>query len=228
MDTYYENAHPGSHLETIIDKRESTAVMKKKGFWYMDRVHGWCSHGKASILMDIISKSNPTTIVEIGVWAGKSLIPMAQALKTLGKGKIYGIDPWDSQESIQGVANEANRAYWGYVDHEAVFQELVRNIEQFELEAQVELIRSTSAEAPPIHDIDILHIDGNHSDGTSYIDVIKWAPLVKSGGWIIVDDINWYEDGVYTQARSVEWLNGHCHKMAEIPDVCIWGIWVKK
>jgi predicted O-methyltransferase YrrM len=194
----------------------------------MDQVYGWCSHGKASVLIDIINKTNPTTIVEIGVWGGKSLIPMACTLKALGKGKIYGIDPWSNLASVEGVTDLSNLSYWSRVDHDGVFQNLVHTLSQFGLENQVELIRKTSAEATIIPDIDILHIDGNHSDVTSYLDVTKWAPHVKSGGWIIVDDISWYEEGRYTQQRSIDWLNEHCDKMAEIPDVCIWGIWVKK
>jgi hypothetical protein len=91
----------------------------------------------------------------------------------------------------------------------------------------VEIIRSTSAEAPLIEQIDILHIDGNHSSITSFIDVIKWVPVVKKGGWIIVDDISWYENGVFTQAESVEWLDRNCHRMGEIADTCHWGVWVK-
>lgn len=224
----YDHLPPPSHLESVIDYRESTKGLKAQAFWFMDQIYGWCSHGKASILIDIITRKQPEKIVEIGVWGGKSLIPMAYALKALGKGKIYGIDPWDNLASIEGMEDEANKAYWGRVDHEAVLQGLIGRIDQFGLIEQVELIRATSADASPIEDIDILHIDGNHSDGVSWIDVAKWVPLVKSGGWIIVDDISWYENGHFTQSKSVEWLDEHCIKIAVIPDVCVWGIWVKR
>lgn len=229
MDAYYHNMSPGSYVDTIIDYRASTAEFKQAAYKIMDNVyHGWCSHAKASVLLDIITKIQPTKIVEIGVWAGKSLIPMAYALKRNGKGKIYGIDPWNSTESLVGVANESNKAYWSWVDHDAVFNNLIIRINEFQLTDQIELIRSTSEEAPLINDIDFLHIDGNHSEVTSYLDVTKWTPLVRPGGWIILDDISWYEDGYYTQARSVEWLDKHCDRMGAVSDVCTWGIWVKR
>ena len=228
QDLYYKNNQPAYYLESIIDKRATTAAVKDAAYWYMDQVYGWCSHAKASILIDIIQKIHPSKIVEIGVWAGKSLLPMAYALKNQGNGQIYGIDPWDNRESILGVMNDANLAYWGAVDHEAVFQSLVVNLGRFDLDPQVQLIRSSSLNAEPIYDIDILHVDGNHSDITSYLDVTKWVPLVKSGGWIIVDDISWYENGRFTQAESVKWLDEHCHRMGTITDVCVWGMWVKK
>ncbi len=219
--------YPPYHLESLIDQRESTSALKNTAYWHMDQIHGWCSHTKASILIDIIQKIEATTIVEIGVWGGKSLIPMAYALKMQGKGKIYGIDPWSNAESIVGVKNSSNLAYWSQIDHEGVYQSLVQNLERFDLKPQVELIRMSSEKAAPIGEIDLLHIDGNHSDITSYLDVTKWAPLVRSGGWIVVDDISWFENGEYTQAESVQWLDEHCLRMGEISDTCIWGIWVK-
>lgn len=232
LDAHLEGLHhgmePSLYLESIIDKRDSTASVKNGAYWYMDQVSGWCSHAKASILIDIIQKTKPTTIVEIGVWGGKSLIPMAYTLKKQGKGKIYGIDPWDNQESIQGVTNPVNLSYWQTVNHERVFQTLVDHLRQFDLKDHAILIRSSSENAPLIENIDVLHIDGNHSSITSYLDVTKWVPLVKSGGWIIVDDISWYEDGIFTQAESVKWLDEYCYKIAEISDICTWGIWVKK
>ena len=75
--------------------------------------------------------------------------------------------------------------------------------------------------------IDILHIDGNHSEQASYLDVTKWVPLVRSGGWIFFDDMTWFENGVFTTARAVEWLNANCYKLAECTDVCTWGVWIK-
>lgn len=228
MDAYNDNQPPASYLESLLDRRPATAELKTRIFGYMDSIHGWCSHQKASILTDIVGKIRPKTIVEIGVWGGKSLIPMACALKALGEGKIYGIDPWSSAESIVGVENDANRAYWSWVDHEAVMTGLLLKINEFGLGTQVELVRSTSADAPPIANIDLLHIDGNHSEVTSYLDVTKWGPLVRPGGWIIVDDISWYENGRFTQAHSMEWLDQHCDRIADITDVCVWGMWVKR
>lgn len=226
MDYYYD--HTVSYmLEALIDYRQSTAQLKNSAYWHMDQVYGWCSHSKGSILIDIIQKIQPATIVEIGVWGGKSLIPMAYALKMQGKGKIYGIDPWSSAESVVGMVEESNKVYWSVVDHEAAYFNLLTNLERFGLLDHVQLIRSTSANADPIFEIDLLHIDGNHSESSSYLDVTKWAPLVRKGGWIVVDDVSWFENGHFTQAESVAWLNKNCHKMGEISDTCIWGIWVK-
>lgn len=226
MDIPYEHAKPPSHMEYVVSAEE-IAWLKPQAFAFMQQLQGWCSDTKASILMDIVLKTKPNIIVEIGVYGGKSLVPMACALSTNKKGIIYGIDPWDNLASLQGVENESNIGYWSTVPLQEIMEGLIFKIRQFNLEQQIKLIRGTSLEVEPIHDIDILHIDGNHSDVTSYIDVTKWGPLVRSGGWIIFDDMTWYENGKYTNARAVEWLNTHCKKFAEFNDNCVWGIWVK-
>jgi predicted O-methyltransferase YrrM len=219
---------PESHYEYVVDKRASTIGNKTKAFECMDQVEGWCSRQKASILFDIITATGAKTVVEIGVWGGKSLLPMAYALMRMRQnGQIYGIDPWDSRASIEGITHEQNLAFWANADHTSVLRHLEQVIDHWGLNDTVTLIQATSQAAPEIPNIDILHIDGNHSDATSYIDVTKWVPLVKKGGWIIFDDMNWFENGVTTPRRAIDYLNQHCHKIAEINEFCLWGIWYK-
>lgn len=229
FDAHYEPIMPVTQIEQVVEanKIASPSKIKLQAFAYMDQLEGWCSKEKAGVLIDLILKNRPESILEIGVWGGKSLVPMAYALKANGKGKIYGIDPWSNYESVQHVMNESNIAFWNYVDHESVMKGLISKIEQFDLKNQVELIRNTSAGATPMENIDMLHVDGNHSEQTSYFDVKKWVPHVRSGGVIIFDDMTWYENNTYTTARAVKWLNENCIKFAEFSDTCVWGIWIK-
>jgi predicted O-methyltransferase YrrM len=226
MGIDYEQPKPPSHMEQVITY--DAARVKQQAFGFMNQLTGWCTESKAEVLIDIILKTRPKKILEIGVYGGKSVVPMACALQALGEGVIYGIDPWDNNAAIQWVMNEDNLRYWALTDLQAIKRGLMMKIRQFNLEDQIVLIETTSEGAQPIHDIDILHIDGNHSDVTSYFDVTKWVPFVKPGGWIILDDMTWYENGVFTTARAAEWLNTHCIKFAEFDDVSVWGIWVKR
>ncbi len=209
------------------DEQRRVSYIKQQALEFMTQLHGWCSPEKGEFLIDLITKVRPKIVVEIGVWGGRSLIPMAHALKANGEGTIFGIDPWARSESVQWVTEEANRNFWDHADHEWVYQHLLQKIGEFRLEQQIRLCRATSESAAPIHEIDILHIDGNHSDPTSYLDVTKWVPLVKSGGWILFDDMRWFENGVYTTARAGHWLDEHCYKFAEFTDICTWGVWIK-
>jgi predicted O-methyltransferase YrrM len=211
----------------LSDAQIQATNLKYRVHDYMTQLHGWCSFEKANFLIDLILKLEPSVVLEIGVWGGKSLIPMACALKENRHGIIYGIDPWEKQASVEWIMEDANRNFWEHANHEWVYQHLIGKLNEFNLHPQVQLIRNTSEKAPPIHDIDILHIDGNHSDPTSYLDVTKWVPFVKSGGLIIFDDMTWFEQGVFTTARASDWLDTHCYKLAEFSDICTWGVWVK-
>lgn len=213
-----------SHYEYVA---ESPAQAKQKALECMNQCTGWCSLEKGAILVDLVLKYQPDVIVEVGVWGGRSFIPMAYGLKANGHGIAYGIDPWDNWASTEWMIDETNRDFWTRADHNWVLNDLLAKIEQFQLQEQIRLIKSTSENAPPIYDIDLLHIDGNHSDYTSYLDAIKWVPLVKSGGWIIFDDIHWHEKGVCTTQRAVTWLDEHCIRIAEFTEQNDWAIWVK-
>ncbi len=194
---------------------------KWKALMAMDELEGWCTKHKATVLMDLIAAVHPKVIVEVGVWGGKSLIPMAFAVKKVSNGMAYGIDPWSSVESAKEMEG-VNKDWWSKVDHEAIYQGLVEKISKFKLGNSITLIRKTSEKADPIENIDILHIDGNHSEKTSFYDVTKWAPLVRSGGFIVFDDITWG-----TTTRAVDWLNNHCEKVMEYREDSVWGIWRK-
>ena len=220
---------PASHYEYVIgaDNENDLSWVKPQAFAFMTQLEGWCSQNKASILIDLILKVKPDIIVEIGVFGGKSVVPMACALKANGKGKIFGIDPWSAQASVEGLINAENKTWWGSIDHDAIMRGLIRKIRQFDLVHQIELIKATSVDAPSIAGIDIVHIDGNHSEETSYFDVCKWVPLVRSGGWVIFDDMNWCENNINTTSRAVQWLNQNCIKFSEFNEAATWGIWVK-
>ncbi|MFI5334315.1 MAG: class I SAM-dependent methyltransferase [Chlamydiales bacterium] len=226
---YDFNAQAAKHREELIglNKQMPSALVKRQALEIMAELEGWCAEDKAAILVDLILKMKPATIVEIGVFGGKSLVPMACALKANQKGVIYGIDPWDPAASMAEVLHPDNKHYWSIVDHRGIMQGLIQKIEQHDLVDQIELIESTSEHAPLIYEIDILHIDGNHSEKTSFFDVNKWVPLVRKGGWIIFDDMKWHEQGVDTTAKATAWLDAHCIKFTEFTDVCTWGIWIK-
>jgi len=219
---------PIAHSQYEQAINQSVMQIQERAISMMRQCDGWCSEQKGAFLVSLISEAKPQVIVEIGVYGGKSLIPMAYALKAnRNGGMIYGIDPWSNAESVKELREEANVDFWERLDHERIKRSLIANIRRFSLGPQVELIQSTSEAAAPIQNIGLLHIDGNHSEAMSYLDVVKWVPLVKSGGYIILDDMTWCEKGVYTTAKAGAWLDVNCIKLTEFTDSCKWGVWVK-
>lgn len=212
-----------SHYEYVVERPTPRSLerAKQQALKSLYELEGWCSPYKASLMMELVFMMKPEKVVEIGVFGGKSLVPIAFALKEAGTGIVYGIDPWSSSASAEGMEG-ANHDWWSNTDHEAILRGLKQKIKKFKLQNQVVLIRKTSEDADIIEDIDILHIDGNHSEKASYLDVTKWVPLVRSGGFIIFDDITWATTG-----KAVEWLDENCIKITEITGDNVWGIWVK-
>ncbi len=232
----FKNDQPASHYEWTaeLNFRAPNADTITAGFYDMERTpDGWCSKQKAFWMMNFIYLKKPMVIVEIGVWGGKSLLPMARAVKDQNNGgQVYGIDPWSVDASIVGM-DQINKDWWSnQADqkvHDKVYNELQVRIQQFDLQDTVQLVRATSQSAPAIENIDILHIDGNHCEESAFFDVTTWVPRVVSGGMIFLDDLTWTINGRPTVQKSVQWLDEHCIRLTDVPDVDnAWGVWIKK
>ena len=158
---------------------------------------GFCSLDKAGCLIDYVDEicknvKNPVC-VEIGVYGGKSVLPVAIELKRNKKGIVYAIDPWKNEEAIKGYYGE-DLHFWKTIDLEKYFQIFKTGIKEYELSDYVKIIRSTSDDAPLISNIDLLYIDGQHTD-QALRDTEKYASQIKTGGYCLVDDIDWGEVG---------------------------------
>lgn len=153
---------------------------------------GWCSLNKAGCIIDCINdicaRTENPTCVEIGVYGGKSVIPAVLELKRLNKGKFYAIDPWDNIEATKGYFGE-HYNFWFNIDLNNIYSIFVNLLDENDCDSYVEIIRKPSDEAPEIHDIDFLYIDGQHTD-QAIRDVHKYASQVRLNGYCIVDDIN--------------------------------------
>lgn len=164
---------------------------------------GWCSEHKAQTLVALVTALRPSLCVEIGVWSGRSLIPVAMALKQNKRGKIIGIDPWNATVSGEGM-DEVNYKWWTSVDHERIYREFVQRMKDWGVDEQCQILRSRSDDVnlighPPIG---VLHCDGNHSEQAER-DVSRFAPLVQMGGFIVLDDLYWSSKAVSAAAQRV-------------------------
>ncbi len=156
---------------------------------------GWTSREKVLTLIDLTLELKPQVCVDIGTFGGSSLFPVAATLKYLGSGTIFGIDPWDKLESLKSfhpVHNEADFRWWAYLDHNYVYESYINAIKRFGLESYCVTLRTTSLKAASSFDqIDLLHIDGNHSEEGFTLDVKTYLPMVRSGGYILLNDALW-------------------------------------
>lgn len=181
------------------------------------QMQGWCTVEKALAMAQLIEDTKPNVIVELGVFGGRSLIPQALALQAqqsspVSPARIYGIDPWKKDACLEGTNDKANDEWWAKLDLEAIHRGCMEVIWHYNLDRHCTVIRAAGehvAELFPDFDgaesIDILHIDGNHSELASTRDVGLWLPRVASGGYIWLDDTDWA-----TTQKAVEMVSEQC------------------
>lgn len=166
-------------------------------------LHGWCEPPKAITLASMVLATKPSIIVELGVWGGKSLLPMAMALRENGQGKVLAIDPWNAQASVEGQTTTPDAEWWANVaNHELVYQHFLHTIDRLKLGQFIEVHRRKSEQMEIPDSVGILHIDNNHGE-QAYSETVRLAPKVMQHGYVVLDDLTW--NGGYVQ-KAADWL----------------------
>ena len=153
-----------------------------------ESIQGWCTREKAIKMMEHIPE-NATLCVELGVWGGRSLLPIAKKCR----GDVYGIDAWNISASLEGKNDPLNDQWWSTVNYKDMYLYAQRLMDHHSCD-HVKLLRMKSSEAVKLFDdnsIDFLHQDSNHSELTSCMEVELYHSKVKPGGYWCFDDTNW-------------------------------------
>ena len=190
IDSAFTPEAPGDYLARIVSVNQSLA--------------GWCIPQKAMDLAHLILRRQPAVVVELGVFGGRSLLPQIMACSYAGFGVVYGIDAWSRTAALEGMdaSKEQDRAHiewWGKVDLDGVRAGCSKAIEALPSAwSHTVIMQGRSELIAPLfkgESIDVLHIDGNHTELASCRDVRLWFPRVKPGGFIWFDDAAWASVG---------------------------------
>jgi len=185
-------------------------------------LQGWCPLEKAVALSDLVVEAKPESIVEIGVYGGRSAVPMALAAQTYG-GVVHGVDPWSHAAALEGDVGSENAEWWGKLDLEAIYRGFLDGLCRFGVQDTVRVHRMTDTAALPLFadgSIGLLHVDGNHSAEVSMRYVEQWGPKVAPGGYLVMDDIDWA-----TQADTVAFIE---RTYAPVRKESSWAIYRKE
>ncbi len=214
-------------LITILFGITTAAYAQKKEDALKDYVcnilpslEGWCSREKALNFIDLVLEVKPNLCVEIGVFGGASLFPVASALKFLGKGIIVGIDPWERSENVKyyhPIEDHVDFKWWSTLDFNYIYDSYCMMLRRNGLGDCCVSIKSTSALAAAFLDnIDILYIDGNADEGITIQDVELYLPRVLSGGYIWINNALWpqRQKAIHLLADACDFVkavdNGSC------------------
>jgi len=164
----------------------------------LEGVEGWCTLHKATKLYDLALMPETRLAVEIGVFGGKSLLPIAAAFRNKGAGRVFGIEPWDNGIAVETVTGTENDKWWSEVDLVAIKRGFLQKVAEFGLEEYVKILEIPSDAAVLMFQsarysgkIDLVHVDGAHSLEQSVFDVSYWHRLCRTGAHLVLDDVNW-------------------------------------
>lgn len=197
----------------ITTHEDARALMRKLD----PEIAGWCTPEKSVNMFDaaIGMAPPPKVIVELGVFAGKSLLSLALAARFNPGCMVYGVDSWRHDDCLAYHENEPeHKQWWEKQDLEHWYNETIALFKKTGLEDVVKIIREPSSACVNMwHSIDILHIDGNHSEWQSTFDVLAYVPLVRNGGYIWIDDINWA-----SLQTAAMFMNKRCQRLQTVEE----------
>ena len=184
--------------------------MTEKVFSCLPKIQGWCSKEKSEEIIDNIIEEQHQIYVEIGVYAGASLLPALAALTYLRQGKVFAIDPWSNSQCIKNLDyNDPNRKWWKAVDLKQIEDSFLTMLKNYNFKYKCKILKCSSDEALKKFEdnsIDFLHVDGNSSEESTYNDVKNYFPKIKDGGYILLSKINLNINGSKLKGKAAEYF----------------------
>lgn len=188
------------------------AHIKDAIFNYIPALEGWTEPEKACEMAEIIIDNHPKVVVEIGTFGGRSAIAQGFALRENNDGgKIYCIDPWRLEYALEGESTD-NRTWWTQnIDIDDIHKKCMHAIWQHNLDEWLVVIRAASQHCYQLFpEIDMLLIDGNHSEVASFRDVQNYLPRVASGGFVWMDDSDWTVGTIPSTKKALSLIESQC------------------
>lgn len=176
-------------------------------------MRGWT--GTNPFLTEIVEKTKPSTIIEIGSYLGQSAITMAKAIQNLKlTSKILCIDTWLGSPEHWRNDKCNDLKYFEYFENgtSVLFDQFVINMIINEVDNIVVPIPNTSKNAFYILQwknvtADLIYIDGSHETQDVFEDIVLYSQILKPGGTLFGDDWTWKSVRSGVEMASLK-LNG--------------------
>jgi cephalosporin hydroxylase len=155
----------------------------------LDDIHGWFDFQN---IYDRMANEvrDGGTIVELGVWKGKSIIYLAQAIQKTGKNiQLIGIDnfqhsDWDGYSTLQRIDRERGET-------RTILQQCQDNIAAFGLSDRITIRPFDSIQAAktfPDGSVDFVFVDDMHNNEHVKAELGAWIPKMRRPTWMAGHD----------------------------------------
>jgi hypothetical protein len=145
------------------------------------RIYGvgaWTSH--LHFAYDLVAALKPALLVELGVDRGESYFAFCQSVvENETNTRCFGIDTWRGDQHAGGY-DETTFAQVSEHNRE--------NYENFSVLLRSEFDDALAQFEP--ESIDVLHIDGLHTEAAVRHDMDSWLPKLRSGGMLLLHDVD--------------------------------------
>lgn len=148
---------------------------------FAPRIYGvgaWTSH--LHFAYDLVATLKPALLVELGVDRGESYFAFCQSADENRTGtRCVGVDTWQGDQHAGGY-------------DETTFAEVVEH-NRANYESFSTLLRSDFDDALNQFEpgsIDVLHLDGLHTEAAVRHDIESWLPKLRSGGILLLHDVD--------------------------------------
>jgi predicted O-methyltransferase YrrM len=177
-------------------------------------IQGWME-GAAMRWLSQQSKIRQT-IVEIGVWKGRSSACMAEH----AIGTIWSIDHFNGNPKAHKTVHKQ-----AIDDRIGLIAECKANLKEWIDKGTIQLLVMDNKEAVKhLQEIgvkpDMIFIDGDHTTESVTHDIRRWKPLLQPGGMLCGHDIGW--DSVKTA------VDKECPGWKPVPECTIWTYEIPK
>lgn len=178
-------------------------------------LQGWNSDGP--IFQDVILRTKPRVIVEVGSWKGASAVHMATLTKTLGLDTvIYAVDCWMPPIGV-GLGEYPKTHIPPRFDTPGMYEQFLFNVKAMGCDDRIIPVRGltrciagllrhwgVSAQA--------LYVDASHDEESVYGDLVAFWPIVEKGGIMFGDDFG----GHIGVRRAVERFAGETVRTIQV------------
>jgi len=172
------------------------------------RIYGvgaWTSH--LHFAYDLVAVLKPALLVELGVDRGESYFAFCQSVvENQTCTRCFGIDTWRGDQHAGGYDETT---FTQVAEHNRANYESFSSLLRCDFDDALSKFESAS--------IDVLHLDGLHTEPAVRHDVDSWLPKLRPGGILLLHDVGVRSEGfgvwkiwmeLQQQSRSWTFLDG--------------------
>ena len=166
---------------------------------------GWNSGH--DFLSESIAALRPSTVIEIGVWKGGSLMTMASAAKRLGIDSAFiAVDTWrgSSEHWLNEDCYPSLKVRGGISRLQETFMTniMAKGLQSYVVPLPLDSVNAYQVCLKQGISPDLIHIDAGHDFESVSLDLKLWSSILADNGAIIMDD--YLKDGCGKPVGFVE------------------------